>query len=313
MKFSHAFIERPIFATVLALRARHRRRHRLFRPADRPISRDRAAHHRGAGELSGRRRQDGRRNGRDADRAGDQRRREHDLHVVLFDGRRQRLDHRHLQARHQPRYGAGAGAEPRRHRDAAPARRGEAPRRHDAQILARPDDGRAHALARQHLRPALRLELRPQQRARRAAAARRRRRPHHLRRAAIFAARLARSRQALGLRHDVGRRGQGHPGAERPGLGRRARPGAGQQGQRLPAHRDHAGAVRRSAPVPQHHRALDTGRAARAGAGRGARRARRAGLFHQLLPRRQAGRRPGDLPAARPPMRSTPPARSSPR
>ena len=104
--------------------------------------------------------------------------------------------HRHLQARHRSRPGASAGAEPRRRRPAAAAGRGAPPRRHHAQELARPDDGRAHAVAGRELRPALHLQLRADPGARPAAAARRRRRHQRLRRARVFAARLARPRQA---------------------------------------------------------------------------------------------------------------------
>jgi hypothetical protein len=51
--------------------------------------------------------------------------------VVAVDRRRAGDDHRHVQARHRPRYGAGAGPEPRRAGRAEPAR-GSAPlrRRH---------------------------------------------------------------------------------------------------------------------------------------------------------------------------------------
>ena len=65
-----------------------------------------------------------------AARAGDQRRREHALHVVAGHRGRRADAHRHLQARHRPRPGAGAGAEPRQP-GAAAAARGSAPaRRH---------------------------------------------------------------------------------------------------------------------------------------------------------------------------------------
>ena len=53
---------------------------------------------------------------------------------------------RHVRYRHQPRHRAGAGAEPRRDRAAAPAGRRAQHRRHGRQGLARPDDGRAPAI-----------------------------------------------------------------------------------------------------------------------------------------------------------------------
>ena len=80
--------------------------------------------------------------------------------------------------------------------------------------------------------------------ARRAVAARRRGRSHHLRRARIFAAHLARSGQALRLRHDGERCRAGAAGPERPGLGRRHRRAADHRRQRLPVHGDDAGPVR---------------------------------------------------------------------
>ena len=62
---------------------------------------------------------------RRAARAGDQRRRGHALHVVAVDGRRPDDADRHVRARHRPRQGAGARAEPRR-ADPAEAARGHA-------------------------------------------------------------------------------------------------------------------------------------------------------------------------------------------
>ena len=59
--------------------------------------------------------------------------------------------------------------------------------------------------------------------------ARRRRRPHHLRRARIFAAHLARSGEAVGLRHDRGRRRAVAARAERAGVGRLDRRAADRQ------------------------------------------------------------------------------------
>ena len=54
-----------------------------------------------------------------------------------------RLDHRHLRAGHQYRSGAGAGAEPCRDGRAAASRRGPLDRRHHPQELARPADDHA--------------------------------------------------------------------------------------------------------------------------------------------------------------------------
>ena len=206
-------------------------------------------------------------------------------------------DH-HLQARHRSRPGAGAGPEPRVDRRAAAARRSAPARHHHRQELARPDDGRAHAVAGRHLRPALCLQLCPLAGARRAAAARRRRRPHHLRRARIFAAHLARSRKAVRLRHDGGRRRAGAARAERAGLGRLDRRAADRRRHRLPVHGHHAGPLRGRARLPLCHRQVDRGRPADHAAGRGPHRARRQGLRHQLLSQRQAGGGARHLPAA---------------
>ena len=90
--------------------------------------------------------------------------------------RRQRVADRHLRRRHRHRQGAGAGAEPRQRRRAPPARRGAPQRPHRAQALARPAAGDPPDLARQHLRPGLHLQLRPAQRPRQADAPLRRRR-----------------------------------------------------------------------------------------------------------------------------------------
>ena len=85
------FLRRPADLRGGAVdRPADRRRHRLHAAAGRAISRDRAADHRRARRLSGRRRRDRRRDRGDADRAGDQRRRGHALHVLLFVERRRR-------------------------------------------------------------------------------------------------------------------------------------------------------------------------------------------------------------------------------
>ena len=71
------------------------------------------------------------------------------------DRRRQADDHRHLQARHRPRYRPGAGAEPRRGRRCrACPRRCSGSASPSQEDLARPPDGRPPVLARQVARPA---------------------------------------------------------------------------------------------------------------------------------------------------------------
>ena len=182
---------------------------------------------------------------------------------------------------------------------AAPARRGAAPRHHHRQELARPDDGRAHAVTRQHLRPALRLQLCPLADPGRAAQARRRRRPDHLRRARIFAAHLARSGETVGLRHDCGRCRGVAARAERAGVGRLDRRAADRRKRGVPVHRDHPGTLRRCARLPLRDRQVDRRRTADHARGRRPHRARRQGLHHQFLPERQAGGGACHLPAAR--------------
>ena len=197
----------------------------------------------------------------------------------------------------EPRPGAGAGPEPRRLGDAAPAGRGAPARRDHAQELARPDDGRSHAVAGRQLRPALHLELRLDPHPRPVAAPRRRRRHPALRRPRILDPRLARSEPARRLSAHRSRYRSCPAGAEHPGLGRCARPAAGADGCRLPAHRADAGAFRGCAPVPAGDRQVLRRRAPRARRRRGACRARRPRLRHELVPERQACRGARHLPA----------------
>ena len=298
MNFAHFFVNRPIFAAVLSIVLADRRRHRLHAASGRAISRDRAADHRGARLLSGRRRRDGRRDRGDADRTGDQRRRAHALHVVLFLRRRLDVAHHHLPPGHRSRRGAGAGPEPRLDRRTAPAGRGAPARHHHGQELARPDDGHPHAVARRHIRPALRLELCALAGARRPAETGRRRRRADLRRARIFAARLARPGKAVRLRHDRRRRGPGAARPERAGVGRLDRRAADRRRLGLPVHGHHARALRRRARLPLRHRQVDRGRPPDLPAGRGAHRTRRQGLRHQFLSQQQGGGGARHLPAA---------------
>ncbi len=223
MRISHFFIDRPIFASVVAIvfvilgGVAFTRLPIAQYPEISPPTINVTGQYPGA-SAAGRRRDGG-----DADRAADQRRREHALHVLELDRRRPLLDRRHLRHRHQSRHRPGAGAEPRRHRAAAPAGRRAHHRRHRQQGLARPDDGRASAVARQFARPAVRLQLRHARDHRRAHPRRRRRLDHRVRQPRLRHARLARSRPAAVARPDRGRRGHRAAGPERPGRLRRAR------------------------------------------------------------------------------------------
>ena len=108
------------------------------------------------------------------------------------DGRRP--DHHHLRARHRPRRGAGAGPEPGLDRRAAAARGGAPARHHDQEELARPDDGDPSQLAGRVARPALHLQLRHAADQGRAGPPARRRRHPGVRRARLLDAHLAQPR-----------------------------------------------------------------------------------------------------------------------
>ena len=248
MRISHFFIDRPIFAAVVSIVFVILGAVSLRAAAGRAVSRDRAAGDQRHRPVSRRQRR-----GRGLDRGGaaraaDQRRREHALHLVELDGRRPLLDFRHLRSRHQPRYRAGAGAEPRRHRAAAAAGGRAQHRRHGRQGLARPDDGGASLFAGQVARHAVHLQLRQRAGDGRAEPHRRRRLDHRVRQPRLLHAGLARPRPAAIAGPDVGRRGHGAAGAERAGGLGRAQSAAGGPARRIPDRRADARAPRRSQP-----------------------------------------------------------------
>ena len=122
--FSRFFIERPIFANVIAIMTMLVGAVDAVRAADRAVSRHHAADGPGLDDLPRRRRQGPLRHRRLADRAGGQRRRGDALHVLHLLQRRLVQADRHLRGRHRPRQGAGPGAEPAGDRPAeAPGRR----------------------------------------------------------------------------------------------------------------------------------------------------------------------------------------------
>ena len=174
-------------------RAADRRRARLHHAAGLGISAGGAADRRRHHAISRRLGADRVRHGGGADRAGDQRRRGHAVPLQPSDLERPAHHHRHLQARHRPGQGPGAGAEPGRDRATAAAGGSAAAGRRHPQELARHPDGRVHAVARRQLRPALHLELCAAAGPRPVAAARRRRRHPDVRRARLFDAAVARS------------------------------------------------------------------------------------------------------------------------
>ena len=136
------------------------RGHRRLGAAGRPVSGDHAAHGGGLGLLSRRRLAGGGRHRRRADRAAGQRRRGHDVHVVAVHQRRHLHAHGHLQAGHRPEHGPGAGAEPRGHGAAGPARPGQPQRRVGEEEVAQRVDDRQPLLARRQPQQPLPEQLR---------------------------------------------------------------------------------------------------------------------------------------------------------
>ena len=147
-------------------------------------------------------------------------------------------------------------------------------------------------------RPALHLQLRDLAGEGRAVPPRRRRRRQHLRRARLFDAHLARSREARGAQPDRGRRRRRAARPERAGRGRRPQPAAGAAARRLPAQRRDARAPH---AIPRQFGNIIVktdadGRVVRIhDIGQG--RARRRGLQPQRLSRRDGGGALGHLPA----------------
>ena len=147
MRISHFFIDRPIFAAVVSIVFVILGAVSLRAPAGRAISRDRAAgHQRHRASIPA-----------PAPRSSPStvvapiEQQINGVENMLYmssnstgDGRFSIA--RDVRPRHQSRYRAGAGAEPRRDRAAAPAGRRAQHRRHRRQGLARPDDGRAPAI-----------------------------------------------------------------------------------------------------------------------------------------------------------------------
>ena len=297
MRISHFFIDRPIFASVLSIVfiilggvAFLRLPVAQYPEIQPPIINVSGQYPGASAEVIAIDR------GR-ADRGADQRRREHALHVVELERRRPLHDPGDVRYRHQSRYRAGPGAEPRRHRAAAPAA-GRAPdRRQRRQELARPDDGRAHLFARPVARCALRFQLRQPGDQGHADPRRRRRLDHRVRRARLCDADLARSEPAAIAEPDRDRRHGGAAGAEHPGRVRRAQPAAGRDAGLVPGRGADARPSRRSRRVRQHRR-QDHAAGGGAPQGRGARRARRAGLLVELLSQPRSGGGDGGVPAA---------------
>ena len=202
MRWTHTFVDRPIFATVISLLltiigavayfALPVEQYPTIAPPTIQVTRELS---RRLGRGRGRHR-------RHAARAADQRRRGHALPAVGIDRRRPVDTVDHLRARHRSRPRPGAGPEPRRHRRAAAAGDRAPARRRRAQVGARPDDGGPHRLAGRQPRSALHLQLRQNAGGRPARPDRRRRQRHARRRARLLDARLDRSRPGPGAGAD---------------------------------------------------------------------------------------------------------------
>ena len=241
--FSNFFIDRPIFATVLSIVIVILGGGRLPPVADCPIPGGRASRGPGVRDLSRRQRQDRGRDRGHAHRTGSQRRRADALHVVALHQRRPDVPRRHLRGGHEPRHGAGAGAEPRLHRGSQAAGGSQAARRDHEEEIAGDPAVRQFDFARRELRPALPEQFRVDEHQGRPGPSQGGRRRGLPRPARLQHAGLARPEQAGGARHDGRRGGQGHQGAERPGRRGPHRPvsGARRRERAFPAYDQYAG------------------------------------------------------------------------
>ena len=242
-------------------------------PAGAAVSGAGAAADRHQPQLPGRLGADGPGHGRAGHRTADERHRQPRLHQFREQCRRFRADHPDLLAGHGAGHRAGAGAEQAAARAAAAAA-GSAAVRHPRQQAGAQLPHRAgiHLHRQQHEQRGSH-RLRRHQPARPAESHQGRRRRHHLR-LAVRHAHLGGPVQAEQLRAHHRRRGDGHPRAERAGVGgpdRRPARGAGPGDQRQ-HHRPDAPVDAR--PVPQHPAARQSRRLAGARRRRGARRAR---------------------------------------
>ena len=299
---SKFFIEHPIFANVIAIITMILGAVALF---NLPIAQYpeitpptiQVTH-----QLSRRQRRDRRQDHRHPDRAGGQRRRGRDLHVVDQRQRRQLHAHHQLRGRHRSEHLAVAGAELRQHGARAVAGRRHRAGRHRRKVSTNILLVVNLYLRRRPLRRDVPRQLRHHQHAVSAGALAGRRPGQGRRRRQVQHAGVARSEQAAVLRADDARRAAGDPAAERRGRRRPARRPAGAERPGLPVHRQRAGPAVRRRGVREHHRqepARRRDRADRPHQGLGARRAEPADLHQLLAGLRQARRAPGRLHAAR--------------
>ncbi len=257
--------------------------------ADFGISRSRSAAGDRARAISGCEPESDRRDGGDADRRADQRRREHALYEQPSDDRRSDDPHRHLQARHRSRPCDAADPKPGAARGIAPAGRGTRAGHHDGQKLDRLDPGRALAVAQRPLRHDVSAQLRAAQRQRPPGPRRRRRRSADLRRRRLLDAHLAGSPESRRTRPCRQPDHQRDPRAERAGRGRHRRRLAERAGRRHAALGQCPGPPADRRRVRRHHRQHLADRRHHLSARRGADRAGRLGLCAALAAQQQAG------------------------
>ena len=220
--------------------------------AHRPVSGDHAAHGGGLGLLPRRRRPDGGRHRGRPHRAAGQRRGGHAVHVVAVHQRRHLHAHGDVQAGDRLEHGPGAGAEPRGHGPADPARPGDAQRGDGQEEVAQRADDREPLLARRQPRQPVPEQLRHDPVARRTGPPARRGRHHLPGTARLQHAALAGPGENVEAEPHGQRRGRHDPAAERPGGGRADRPAPGAQRPGVPIHHDHAGPIGRRGPVRRH-------------------------------------------------------------
>ncbi len=202
-------------------------------------------------------------------------------------------------------HGPGAGAEPRRHRPADAARRGQGHRRDRQEAVSGHSADRQSVFRHQSrhrpavLRPALPEQLRDHQSPGYAGRDRGRGRRLLVRRAGLQHAGVARPGQAAIAEPDGRRRDPRPPRAERAGGGRADRPAAGPPGPGLPVHHEHPRPAGRARTVRRHHSQDRRGRRGHLPQGRGPRTELGAkNQDQQPDAGRQAGGGPGDLPVA---------------
>ena len=221
---SRIFIDRPIFAWVLAIIVMlggHRRAHRA---ADRAISRHRADQRQHPRQLSGRLGRDGREQRHADPRAAAHRARRAALFQRELELARPVAHHRHVRQGHRSRHRPGAGAEQGPAGDLAPAAAGAAAGRAGHQVQRRRPADRRGLRHHRHARPTSTSPTTSSSNIQDPLSRIPGRRRHQRVRLAARDAHLARPAAAGRLRADAGRRDRRDPGPEhrsRRGRGRR--------------------------------------------------------------------------------------------